>query len=128
LTALIKRRLGEKLRVRADTFGYLQRSFPSIVSDVDAAEARLVGREAVKAAMAGGRASGSIALRRAPGAAYSCEPFVTELSKVAKNTRSMPAEFLAGTNGISKAFVAYAAPLVGELPVKGFVNPVPVRL
>ena len=27
---------GQKVRVRADTFGYLQRSFPTIISTVDA--------------------------------------------------------------------------------------------
>ena len=34
-------------RLRADTFGYLQRSFPGIVSPVDAYEARYCGRMAV---------------------------------------------------------------------------------
>ena len=33
-----------KLRVRADTFGYLQRSFPGVYSEVDRLEAREVGR------------------------------------------------------------------------------------
>ena len=44
LTNLIKTKLGQtsktKLRVRGDTFGYLQRSFPTIVSETDAAEAQ----------------------------------------------------------------------------------------
>ena len=62
----MKKRLGEKLRVRADTFGYLQRSFPTIVSEVDAKEARLVGRIALETAVAGAAPSGSVALRRAP--------------------------------------------------------------
>jgi len=39
LTDLIKEKLGFK-RVRADTFGYLQRSFVGCVSDVDQREAR----------------------------------------------------------------------------------------
>jgi len=38
---------GQKVRVRADTFGYLQRSFPTIISTVDAKEAREVGEVAV---------------------------------------------------------------------------------
>ena len=52
LAGLITRKLqpagGKKLRVRADTFGYLQRSFPGFVSETDAAEARMVGRKAVE--------------------------------------------------------------------------------
>ena len=43
LAAEIKSRLGSKLRVRADTYGYLQRSFMGCVSPVDAKEARAVG-------------------------------------------------------------------------------------
>jgi 6-phosphofructokinase 1 len=39
---------GKKLRVRADTFGYLQRSFAGYVSEVDARESREVGRQAVR--------------------------------------------------------------------------------
>ncbi len=46
-------------RVRADTLGYLQRSFPGVVSAVDAREARAVGRRAVQEAMRTGE-SGSI--------------------------------------------------------------------
>src|SRR6185295_15464653 len=36
LAAEVKRALGSKLRVRADTFGYLQRSFAGMPSEVDA--------------------------------------------------------------------------------------------
>src|SRR5215212_2296085 len=70
LAGLITRKLqkpgGKKLRVRADTFGYLQRSFPGFVSDVDAREAHLVGQTAVRysAEGAGGTAGGSVAMRR----------------------------------------------------------------
>jgi 6-phosphofructokinase 1 len=121
LSSLVKKRLGEKLRVRADTFGYLQRSFPTIVSEVDAKEARLVGRIALETAVAGAAPSGSVALRRAPGSQYSCDAFVTELGSVAKNTRSMVPEWLRGANDVSPAFLDYARPLVGELPKKGFL-------
>ena len=41
LAEAVKSRLKGKLRVRADTFGYLQRSFMGVVSPVDAAEARM---------------------------------------------------------------------------------------
>jgi 6-phosphofructokinase 1 len=123
LVALIKKKLGDKLRVRADTFGYLQRSFPGVVSDVDAEEARRVGRTAVQAATSDGPPSGSIALRRMGDAAhYHCDTFVTGIGQVAKHTRSMPAEFLSGRNDISRAFLEYARPLAGALPVKGFLT------
>jgi len=52
LAELIKSRLtpagGKPPRVRADTFGYIQRSFPGCVSEVDAREARMVGTHAVR--------------------------------------------------------------------------------
>jgi 6-phosphofructokinase 1 len=71
LAAEVKRALGSKLRVRADTFGYLQRSFPGLASEVDAHEAREVGRVAARAAIAAEVASGSIAIRRIEGASRS---------------------------------------------------------
>jgi len=52
LAGLITKKLqapgGKKLRVRADTFGYLQRSFPGFVSETDAKEAHLVGQTAAR--------------------------------------------------------------------------------
>jgi len=121
LSGLLKKRLGDKLRVRADTFGYLQRSFPTIVSDVDAEEARRVGRAAFEAAAAaGGPESGSVALRRTGNdREYASETFLTELANVAKSTRSMPAEYLKGGNDVTQAFLEYARPLVGPLPAMG---------
>ncbi|MBI3817145.1 MAG: 6-phosphofructokinase [Planctomycetes bacterium] len=129
LTSMIKKRLGEKLRVRADTLGYLQRSFPGVVSATDAEEARRVGRVAVAEAMReGGPSGGSIALRRTPGVVYNCETFVTELANVAKNTRSMPPAFLEGDNGVTSAFIDYARPLAGSLPAKGMLDLTRVKL
>ena len=55
---------GKKLRVRADTFGYLQRSFPGFVSESDASEARLVGKMAVQYSADQSNAEGSVAMRR----------------------------------------------------------------
>ncbi len=110
----------KKLRVRADTFGYLQRSFPDSVSPVDRSEARLAGRTAVEYAAAG-QPSGSVAFRRlGDGDNYGIECFRAELKDVACNTKSLPAKYIneAG-NGITEQFRNYAAPLVGELPVIG---------
>src|ERR1043165_2600856 len=57
---LAKAQPGQKHRIRADTFGYLQRCFPGVVSDVDAREARQAGTAAVQAALTG-TTSGSAA-------------------------------------------------------------------
>jgi 6-phosphofructokinase len=103
-------------RVRADTFGYLQRSFAGLYSAVDAREARWCGRHAVQYAM--NEISGSVAIKRlGNGANYKVELFRTELADVAEKTKSMPDEFInAEGNGITDAFVKYAMPLTGGLP------------
>jgi 6-phosphofructokinase 1 len=109
---------GAIARVRADTFGYLQRSFPAIVSPTDAREAAAVGRQAVKAALK--FASGSIAIRRKPGKAYRIAYERVELRQVARETRHMPDAFInAEGNDVTAAFIAYAKPIVGDLPAIG---------
>ena len=118
-------------RVRADTYGYLQRSFFGVVAEQDALEAREVGRAAVNAAVSGEHASGSLVIRRrGEGASYAPAYEVAPLAAVAGKTRVMPPEFLAGTNGVTAAFRDWAAPLVGTLPVPGRLSdfPVPRRL
>jgi len=116
LAGEVKAKLGPKKRVRADTFGYLQRSYPGIQSAVDVDEARRCGREAVKLAME--QDNGSVAIRRTGnGKDYAVELFRTELKNVAEKTKSMPDEFInAEGNGITDAFIEYALPLVGGLP------------
>jgi 6-phosphofructokinase 1 len=106
-------------RVRADTFGYLQRSFPDCVSAVDAAEARKVGCEAVKSAVKG-PATGSIAIKRKPGKRYGVYYKRVPLKSVAKHTRHMPNKFINKEgNHVTQAFIDYAAPIVGKLPAIG---------
>lgn len=103
-------------RVRADTFGYLQRSFPGLASTTDAKEARTVGMLAVKNALKG-EPNGSIAIRRKPGKKYAVYFERVPLSSVAKETRHMPDEFItAAANDVTPAFIAYAQPIVGTLP------------
>lgn len=115
LAGQIKGKLKIK-RVRADTFGYLQRSYAGLQSKVDVDEARQCGRQAVKYAMEFD--SGSVAIKRTgDGAAYAAELFRTELKNVAEKTKSMPDEFInADGNGVTDAYVKYAMPLVGGLP------------
>ncbi|MCK5529106.1 MAG: 6-phosphofructokinase [Kiritimatiellae bacterium] len=112
-------------RVRADTFGYLQRSFPGMVSDVDSAEARKVGETAVKEALSGAK-SGSIAIKRKPGKKYKVSFVRVPLRKVAKFTSHVPLKYInkAG-NDVTQAFIDYAAPIVGKLPKIGRLKAVP---
>ena len=114
----IKKRT-EISRVRADTFGYLQRSFPAVISDVDAREARAVGQEAVRHAVKC-EENGSMAIRRKPGRSYKVYFERVPLSQVAKNTRHVPDAFInkAG-NDVTAAFIDYARPIVGALPKIG---------
>jgi 6-phosphofructokinase 1 len=121
LSALVKSKLGVK-RVRSDTFGYLQRSFPGFYSEVDAREAREVGRVAVKTAVEQG-INGSIAMKRlGDGANYGVEYFPTELANVARETKSLPAEYInAEGNNINDSYRKYVEPLVGPLPKAGYL-------
>jgi len=109
---------GKKLRVRADTFGYLQRSFPGFVSEADAKEARLVGQVAVRYSVEG-HSGGSVAMRRVPGGDYKIETFLTPLSTVARETKHLDPSYVSDGNNITDAFKQYAAPLVGPLPKVG---------
>lgn len=120
LAALVKEAFaGQKVRVRADTFGYLQRSFPTIVSTVDAKEARMVGDYAVSHAVASGE-PGSVALRRLSSRPYASECFITPLSSVAREATAMKDEYInAAGNDVTQAWLDYVAPLVGELPKMG---------
>jgi 6-phosphofructokinase 1 len=116
LAAEIKAKLGAKLRVRADTFGYLQRSFAGYASPVDAQEAREVGRTAVRIATAGEARHGSIVMRRREGARYEVNYEVTELENVAQKTRVMDDSMLRGNCDVDPSFLDYVRPLVGEMP------------
>lgn len=127
LAGAIKERLGRDLRVRADTFGYLQRSFAGLVSEVDAAEAREVGRTAVRVATSGEHPHGTVVMRRVSNEPYSIAYEVAPLAEVAKHTRDLDDGFLAGDNDVSEAFLDYARPLVGELPRPGRLSDFPVE-
>ena len=123
LAGLITKKLqapgGKKLRVRADTFGYLQRSFPGFVSETDAREARMVGRVAAQYSTDETKREGSIAMIRKPGEKYEIETIFTSIKNVARETKHMPAEYIADGNNITEAFKAYSRPIVGPLPVVG---------
>jgi 6-phosphofructokinase 1 len=107
---------GKAPRVRADTFGYIQRCWPE-PSPIDAIEARAVGRYAAELAARGDRSASVIIVRtsNAPDV-YRSDCARADLDAVARRTRHVPAEFISGSNDVSAAFDAYCRPLVGELP------------
>lgn len=124
LAGQIRGKLGVK-RVRADTFGYLQRSFAGLQSVVDADEARRCGVQAIRFAME--HQSGSVAMKRmGNGSDYAIELFRTELENVAEKTKSLPDEFInTEGNNITEMFVEYAMPLIGELPKTHYLGNYP---
>lgn len=122
LAAVIREKLKVK-RVRADTFGFIQRCFVGVASEVDAREARLVGSAAVQAAVGGKHHSGTITMTRLPGAAYQIDYSVAPLSAVAKHTRELPDCYINSEgNNVTGLFLDYARPIVGPLPVTARFN------
>ena len=126
LAAEIKKRTSIK-RVRADTFGYLQRSFPATYSENDAREARSVGTHAVRFAI-NEFDHGSVAIKRKPGKKYKVYFERVPLKSVAKETRHMPDRFInSDGNDVTKAFIDYVEPIVGKLPAIGRLKGVAVK-
>jgi 6-phosphofructokinase 1 len=116
---------GNIKRVRADTLGYMQRSFVGCASPVDQAEAREVGEKAAQYAI-WHHQDGSVAIRRV--GEYAVEYFLTPLESVAKNTKSMPRTFInKDGNDVTPAFIQYARPLTGPLPISARVAAPPVK-
>jgi len=120
LAMIIKSSLNIK-RVRADTLGYAQRSFPLAISSIDAEESYKVGVDAVVAAVSNNFDEGSIAIKRVEdNGIYKTETFVTPLQSVQKHTKNFPEKWITGNNKIDeRRFREYVAPLVGELPTAG---------
>ena len=116
LAKLLKEKADVK-RVRADTFGYLQRSFPGVASATDQAEARAAGVAAVRAALKGELSKGTIAIVREDAKRYKVAFAPVPIQNAAKYTRSVPKTYIA-RNGhdVTPEFIAYATPIVGDLP------------
>jgi len=99
-------------RVRADTFGYVQRCFMGCVSDVDQNEAREVGEKAAQFAL-WHNVDGSVTIHRT--GYYSVDYKLTPLEVLAGKTKIMPKEFInASGNNVTEAFTNYARPLIGS--------------
>jgi 6-phosphofructokinase 1 len=106
---------GQKVRARADTFGYLQRCFAGLASPVDQREARGVGQKAAEAALAG-QTAGSVTIERKGDSPYDIDYGLVNLSDVAAKTRTLDASYIKNGNDIDESFKDYALPIVGDLP------------
>ena len=121
LSDLVKNKLGDrlnqKLRVRADTFGYLQRCFAGVVSEVDQREARAAGRKAAALAMdANEPNTGSVAITRVADDPYQVAFDRIEISDVAAKTRTLDPKYIKDGCDIDDSFKRYLHPIVGPLP------------
>ncbi len=102
-------------RVRADTLGYLQRSFLGCVSEVDQFEAREVGEKAAQYSI-WHKLDGSVCIRRIGD--YAVEYFLAKLEQVARDSIAMPNKYInKDGNYVTDAFKNYARPLIGDLPI-----------
>jgi 6-phosphofructokinase len=125
VAALLGDRLG--LKVRMDKPNYLQRSFSSCMSEVDADEAYRAGRAAVRLAVSG-KSDVMVTLVRQPGEVYRSETGSAPLSEIANAEKMLPEAYIAAEgNDVTDAFVDYARPLIGgALPPIGRLSRFPV--
>jgi len=104
---------GLNVKARFDKAGTIQRSFGLAQSEVDVAEAKLVGAAAVRQACQG-VSDQMVTLVRVSNKPYRCETGLAPLEAVANAEHPVPDEFIneAG-NDVTAAFVEYARPLIG---------------
>ena len=98
LARLAARRLG--VRVRHEAPGTIQRSLAACVSAVDAREAKMVGRAAVRYALEG-HTDGIVTLRRVDGPEYAVETGLAPLAEVAERVRRLPPELFDVDTGLA---------------------------
>jgi 6-phosphofructokinase len=112
----LQRLLGTQLglNVRIDKPNYLQRSFSTCISDVDAEEAYQVGRTAVRLAVSG-QGGVMVSLKRATSDPYRCETTMVPLEEVANRERFLLDTYISERgNDVTFAFLDYARPLIGR--------------
>lgn len=115
LAELVIKKLG--IKARSEKPGLCGRASIALSSKVDRKEAVLVGREAVKAALAG--ASGvMVGIKRKEGMEYEIETPLIPVEEVMLHERVMPDEYINERgNDITEKFVNWCRPLIdGELP------------
>lgn len=111
LARLVSRRLG--VRARHEAPGTIQRSLVACVSEVDAREAEMVGRAAVRYALEG-HTDEIVTLRRVGGPEYAVETGLAPLADVAGRVRRLPPELFDIDTGLAAdLFESYATPLIG---------------
>lgn len=115
LAELVIKKLG--IKARSEKPGLCGRTSMTLQSKVDRQEAILVGREAVKAAVAG-ETGVMVGIRRKEGEKYEIETPLIPIEEVMLNERVMPEEYINERgNDISDEFVTWCRPLIdGELP------------
>lgn len=120
LAARIKDKLGIA-RVRADTLGYMQRSFPSVVSNRDAREAYEAGAHAINCAL-DKQKNGSVTLNLDDegNTIYGYE----SLDAIGGKTRYLPQEhFKRGDFDVTPSFIQWIRPLLGDdMPMVAKLN------
>ncbi|GAB4526921.1 MAG: 6-phosphofructokinase [Anaerolineae bacterium] len=110
-----------RLKTRLDKPGTMQRSSGMCMSTVDAQEAYMVGREAVRQAVRG-KSGYMVTLAREPGETYRCTTGSAPLEEVANVEKLLPDEFInAEGNFVTEAFKAYTRPLLGG-PLPDYVT------
>jgi 6-phosphofructokinase 1 len=113
LAQLLLREL--KLNARSEKPGLLGRSSMAFISEVDRHEAYLCGQASVNAAL-DGHTDRMISLVREPGPKYRVTTGLYPLDEVAGVERLFPHEWIAPEgNDVSRAFLDYAAPLLGPM-------------
>ena len=115
LAELVIKKLG--IKARSEKPGLCGRTSMLLQSEVDRQEAILVGREAVKAALAG-QAGVMVGIKRKAGETYEVETPLIPIEEVMLNERVMPEEYINERgNDITGSFVDWCRPLIdGDLP------------
>ena len=109
LAQMVVRRLG--IKARSEKPGILARASIAWQSPVDAAEAEQAGREACRAALAG-ESGKMVGFRRLSSAPYRCETFLIPIEEVMLGERTLPAEYMNGSD-VTDAFCDWCRPLIG---------------
>jgi 6-phosphofructokinase 1 len=124
LADTVKNHLGVK--VRGIELSLLQRCGAHLASQTDVAEAYLVGKAAVEAAIAGvtDHMVGLDCTRDESG--YHCQTKLVPLTEAANTERKVPLDWITPDgNGITQAFVDYALPLIQGEPQRPVAHSLP---
>lgn len=115
LAELVIKKLG--IKARSEKPGLCGRTSMLLQSKVDREEAVLVGREAVKAAVAG-HTGVMVGIRRKGGEEYGIETPLVPIEEVMLNERVMPEDYINERgNDITESFARWCKPLIdGDLP------------